>query len=109
MRIDNFLKPVYTEDEARRIAEQAAEAAVQKVLRAMHLDIGIAQTADNSPRTLTVKEMAGLLGLSIPKAYELTRKDGFPSIHVGRRILVNQDMLMEWMRQEAHRKEKAYG
>lgn len=109
MRIDNFLKPVYTEDEARRIAELAAETAVKKVLQAMHLDIGIAQTFDNSPRTLTVKDVAGLLGLSLPKAYELTRRDGFPTIRVGRRILVNQDMLMEWMRKQADRKEKAYG
>lgn len=41
----------------------------------------------------------------MPKAYELTRKEGFPALHVGKRILVNQDMLMEWMRQEAYRKE----
>ena len=49
--------------------------------------------------------MAGLLGISVPKAYELTHKKGFPALRVGKRILINQDMLMEWMRQEAYRKE----
>ena len=42
MEIDNFMKPVYTEAEAYRIAETAAEKVAQKLLQAMHLDSGIA-------------------------------------------------------------------
>lgn len=72
----------------------------------MNLGSGITQMFEDSPRTLTEKDMAGLPGISLPKAYETTRKDGFPVIHVGRRVLINQDMLMEWMRQEAYRREK---
>lgn len=105
MQFDNTPNSVYTEVEVFRIAKAAADLAVKDILTAMHLDSRITQTHTCSPRTLTVKDMAGLLGISMPKAYQLTRREGFPVLHVGKRILINQDMLTDWMRQEAYRKE----
>lgn len=32
--------------------------------------------------TLTVKEMAEMLGISLPTAYELTEREGFPLLRV---------------------------
>jgi len=50
--------------------------------------------------TLTVKEMAAMLNVSMPTAYELVHRDGFPTIRMGRKILVNADMLQKWL--DAH-------
>lgn len=46
---------------------------------------------------LTVKEMAEMLHVSLPTAYELVHRDGFPTIRMGRKILVNADMLQKWL------------
>ena len=54
--------------------------------------------------TISVKEMAELLGLSLPSAYELTRRDGFPVIHAGaggRKKLIVVESLKEWLKQSA--------
>ena len=37
---------------------------------------------------LSVSEMALQLGISIPKAYELTKEPGFPILKIGTRILI---------------------
>jgi excisionase family DNA binding protein len=47
--------------------------------------------------TMSVKEMAGQLGISLPKAYELTHIKGFPVIHVGRRKIVPVERFAEWL------------
>ena len=51
--------------------------------------------------TLTVRDMADLLGISMPKAYELTHQPGFPVIRVGRKALINKDMLLAWMAEQS--------
>ncbi|MBR3015538.1 MAG: helix-turn-helix domain-containing protein [Clostridia bacterium] len=45
--------------------------------------------------------MADLLGISMPKAYELTHQPGFPVIRVGRKALINKDMLLTWMAEQS--------
>lgn len=47
--------------------------------------------------TLTVKEMAEMLNVSLPTAYELVHRDGFPTIRMGRKILINSEMLQRWL------------
>ena len=47
--------------------------------------------------TMSVQELASQLGISLPKAYELVKQPGFPCFHVGKRILVNRDMLQAWL------------
>ena len=38
--------------------------------------------------TMSVKELAAQMGISLPKAYELVKTPGFPTIRVGTRILI---------------------
>ena len=38
--------------------------------------------------TVTVCEMAKMLGISRPTAYELTKRDGFPAIRVSDRLII---------------------
>ncbi len=50
---------------------------------------------------ITVKEMAGLLGLSEPKAYELVHIEGFPMIQLGRKIIIPVSALERWLEENS--------
>lgn len=50
--------------------------------------------------TLTVKEAAAVIGISLPKAYELAHSAGFPSFCVGRKILIDRMGLDEWRKSQ---------
>jgi excisionase family DNA binding protein len=51
--------------------------------------------------TISVDEMAKMLGISRPVAYELTRKEGFPAIRISeRRIVIPIDSLKSWLSQQ---------
>ena len=61
------------------------------------------------PRAVyTVPEVAALLGINLPKAYELARQEGFPAIRIGRRIVVPKAGLERWLEQAALEKQ-SYG
>lgn len=47
------------------------------------------------------REAAAALGVSLPTFYELASRDDFPSLRVGRRILVPVDELRAWLAKES--------
>ena len=47
--------------------------------------------------TMSVQEMSSQMGISLPKAYELVKSPGFPSIRIGTRILIPVDAFREWL------------
>ena len=49
------------------------------------------------PFTLSVEEMAAFLGISRVGAYNLAHAKGFPTLRVGKRILVPRDQFLQWM------------
>lgn len=51
--------------------------------------------------TVTVEEMAGIIGVSKPKAYELAHSENFPAVRIGRRIVVPVDELKRWLASQA--------
>lgn len=51
--------------------------------------------------TMSVQEMAEQMGISLPKAYELTRSLGFPVIRVGTRVLIPVADLQKWLSAQA--------
>lgn len=53
--------------------------------------------SDNKRMTMNVHELAQALGISLPKAYELTKQDGFPVIRVGKRLIIPIDALQAWL------------
>lgn len=58
----------------------------------------------NEKLTLSVEELAKELGISKPIAYELTKRDGFPSIRVSeRRIIIPVEPLRRWLEENAAR------
>jgi excisionase family DNA binding protein len=49
-------------------------------------------------KTYCVKEVAAILGVSVPGAYSLVASEGFPSFRVGeRRILVPIKAFDDWL------------
>ena len=46
---------------------------------------------------ITVEEFKKLWGVSRPKAYELANSEGFPAIHIGRKILIPRKQLDIWI------------
>lgn len=47
--------------------------------------------------TLTVEEVARVLGIGRIQAYNLTHRADFPAIRIGKRIVVPRDALMRWL------------
>lgn len=47
--------------------------------------------------TISVQELSTQMGISLPKAYELVKTEGFPSIRIGTRILIPVDAFREWL------------
>lgn len=46
---------------------------------------------------LTVLDMAKLLKISRSKAYDLTKKEGFPSIRIGKSVRIIKKELYKWL------------
>lgn len=52
--------------------------------------------------TFSVEEMAQELGISKPLAYDLIKRDGFPSVRISeRRIIIPVDALRSWLNTNA--------
>ena len=47
--------------------------------------------------TLSVEEAGKLLGVSRQVAYQLIHRSDFPTLQIGRRILIPKKQLEEWM------------
>ena len=54
--------------------------------------------------TISVQELSAQMGISLPKAYELTRTPGFPTIRIGTRILIPIDAYKEWLNETSNGK-----
>ena len=48
--------------------------------------------------TMSVQELARQMGISLPKAYELVKEPGFPTIRIGTRILIPVEGFQNWLR-----------
>ncbi len=51
--------------------------------------------------TISVTELSMMMGISLPKAYELVKRPGFPSVRMGTRILIPKNAFEEWLNEEA--------
>ncbi len=52
---------------------------------------------------MTVKELAGALGIGYGAALRLTRQSGFPTVRIGKRAIVPIEQLKSWLEREAER------
>ena len=47
--------------------------------------------------SMSVQELSAQMGISLPKAYELVKEPGFPTIKIGARILIPIEAYREWL------------
>ena len=52
---------------------------------------------DQLPVSLNVSQVAAFLGISKATAYTLFHSDRFPSLYVGRKLIVPRDRFIEWL------------
>ena len=57
----------------------------------------IYKSYDELPLLLNVKQLADLLGVSDSSVYELIQEDGFPSLRIGKRIVIPKEELRVWI------------
>ncbi|MCA1011383.1 helix-turn-helix domain-containing protein [Halobacillus halophilus] len=58
--------------------------------------------------TLTVKELASYLGLSVDLVYRLVRENEISYVRIGRRILFKKDSVERWLDAQEMNKEKMH-
>ena len=58
------------------------------------------KTYEELPLYLNADTVAKLLGISISSAYELMNEEGFPSVRIGKRLIVSKENLQAWV--ESH-------
>lgn len=62
----------------------------------------ITQTSyEQLPLMLNATQLAGLLGISRAGAYELMHSKGFPTLRIGKRMMVPKEHLARWIDQQS--------
>ena len=57
---------------------------------------------DDLPYTLNASHVAAVLGVSRGAAYALLHSEGFPTVHVGKRLLVTRDRFADWLEKQSN-------
>ena len=52
---------------------------------------------DQLPLSLNADQLAAVLGISRANAYQLMHQYGFPTLQIGKRLVVPKDKLIRWM------------
>ena len=47
--------------------------------------------------SLNAQQVAEILGIAKNSAYTLMHSEGFPTLHIGRRLVVPKEKLLQWM------------
>ena len=53
------------------------------------------------PLVLNATQLADVLSISRANAYNLLHREDFPTLHIGKRMLVPRDKLVRWMDEQA--------
>ena len=59
---------------------------------------------DELPLMLTVADVADVLGIGLAHAYEVVRRQDFPNITLGSRIIVPRDKFIQWIEEKTGEK-----
>lgn len=58
------------------------------------------RTIEEYPIALSAEDVGCILGISRSNAYKLMRAKGFPTLHIGKRMVVPRDRLISWMNEQ---------
>ena len=65
----------------------------------MHEPATHMETSDKG--TFTIRQGADFLQVSLPTMYSLANSDGFPSLRIGKKILIPIEALKQWVTEQA--------
>ena len=54
------------------------------------------------PVTLNAQDVASVLNISLANAYCLMHSKGFPTLRIGKRMVVPKEKLVEWINQQTN-------
>ncbi len=60
-------------------------------------DIKLISSKEELPLFMTVQDVAIVMRINKTKAYELAKSEGFPSMRLGKRIIVPKESFLEWV------------
>ena len=101
---------LYTEEQVHQVVDEVlrrlgSTAALQEP---EYLDNSTSQqSSPGTKMTLSVREAAELIGISKPKMYELIHSNEIPSIHVGKKIVIARQALLDWLSKGENNGKKA--
>lgn len=55
------------------------------------------------PLTLKADQVAAVLGISRANAYKLLRREDFPTLRIGKRMLVPRDRFIHWIEENTQK------
>ena len=56
---------------------------------------------DQLPLTLSAQDVANALGISRANAYYLFHAEGFPTMRIGKRVMVNKEKFIVWVEKQS--------
>jgi len=59
------------------------------------------KSIEDLPATFRVADLAEFMGINLTGAYELTRRNDFPSIKIGNRVIIVREGFKKWLEREA--------
>ena len=96
-------KPVmYTSDQVQQMLDMVVRSLSRQGQNnaPVNLDNVINQvTPSDAKITLTVTEAADMLGISLPKMYEIVRIGRIPSSRVGKKIVISRQAVLDWLKE----------
>ena len=94
-------KNLYTTEQVHQVVDEVLrrlDAAPAPATEPKHLDNSIPQqSSPGTKMTVSVQEAAKMIGISKPKMYELIREGEIPSIHVGKKIVIPRQGILDWL------------
>lgn len=61
------------------------------------MELPIYKSNDELPLTLSAKDVAGYLHISLTCAYAVMNSHNFPVIKIGKRLIVTRERFLEWL------------
>ncbi len=61
------------------------------------MNLPVYKSNDELPLAMNAKDIAGYLNISLTCAYNLMNLQGFPTIKIGKRLIVTKSKFLEWL------------
>jgi len=61
------------------------------------MNLPVYKSNDELPLAMNAKDIAGYLNISLTRAYNLMNSQNFPTIKIGKRLIVTKSKFLEWL------------